>query len=228
MERVSISYGDLPVLLIAPHGADDYNTDYIVDKIAHDMGVFSVINRGWKRSKDVDYLRDKANCNNISHIYEDVVKEEFLDPILRMIAKIQKNLDDRVFIFNIHGCSNEVREKAKDKNLDIILGYGCDQKTCDTKIKDSFAFLLEKESFGVYEGKKGGKYSGSSKNNLNQLFNRLYPDNENINSLQIEIVRELREFDLVDITCDSIINALDELIMIDDATKIPQIKLKSI
>ena len=228
MERVSVSYGDLPILLIAPHGVDDYNTDYIVDKIAHDMSVFSVINRGWKRSKSVDYLNDKANCNNISHIYEDVVKEEFLDPIIRIIAKIQKTLDEKIFIFNIHGCSNEVRENANDKNLDIILGCGdIESKTCENKIKNAFAYFLEKESFGVYEGKKSGKYSGSSKKNLNKLFNKLYPK-ENINCIQIEIVKELRETDLIDITSESLINALDEIIMFDDTTKIPPIKLKKI
>lgn len=230
MERVSISYGELPILLIAPHGADDYNTDYIVDKIAHDMGAFSVVNRGWKRSKHVNYMKDEANCNDIKHIYEDVVKEEFLDPIVRIIAKIKKTLDDRIFVFNIHGCSNKIREKAQDKNLDIILGCGeknTSSQTCNSKIKSAFMHFLEKESFGVYEGKKNGKYSGSSKDNLNQIFNKLYPA-ENINSFQIEIVRELREIDLVDITSDSLINAIDEIIMFDDTVQIPEIKLKVI
>ena len=232
MERVSVSYGDLPVLLVAPHGVDDLNTDYIVDKIASEMGLFSVINRGWKRSQNVDYLKDKANCNDIRHLHEDVIKEEFLDPILRIVAKMQKTLDERVFIFYIHGCSNDAREKANDENLDIILGYGegnPSSYTCKLKLKDAFTFFLEEQSFGVYQGKKGGKFSGHSRTNLNQLFKKYWYPNQKVNSMQIEIVKELRnEQELLDITCDGLISAIDELILYDDATKIPEIKCKYI
>jgi|LakMenEpi03Aug12_release.lakeMendotaPanAssembly.Ray.scaffolds.fasta_scaffold129119_3 hypothetical protein len=232
MERVSISNGELPVLLVAPHGVDDINTDYIVDKIAHEMGLFSVINRGWKRAKNFDYAKDRANCNDIRHIHQDVIKEEFLDPIIRMVARIQKTLDERVFIFYIHGCSDEVREKAEDKNLDIILGYGegsPPSHTFNLEMKNAFAYFLEKESFGVYQGKKGGLFSGYSKNNLNQLFRSSAYLNKNVNAMQLEIVNQLRtENELLDITCDGLINAIDELIMYDDATKVPDIKLKSI
>jgi hypothetical protein len=231
MERVSISNGELPVLLVAPHGRDDKNTDYLVDRISSEMNLFSVINRGWKKSKKFDYYSERANCNNIKHIHEEVVKDEFLDPILKSVARIQKKLDERVFIFYIHGCSDKVRIDANDDNLDIIVGYGSGSPSsysCDLKYKNAFVHFLQEQSFGVYEGKKGGKYSGRSKNNLNQLF-RLWHKNENVHSMQIEIINELRcEEELIEICCDGIISAIDELIMFDDAINIPNIKTSSI
>lgn len=219
MERVSTYYGDLPILLVAPHGADDLNTDFLVDKISSEMGTFAVINRGWKRDSVFNYATDRADCNNVSHVHKDVVKEEFLDQIIRMVAKIQKNIDQRVYLIYIHGCSNSVRTKVKDPNLDLILGYGEGKPSsysCDLRIKDAFAYFLERESFGVYEGKKRGKYSGRSKNNMNQLFKLWYPNND-VHSMQIEIVRELREEpEMLQITSDGIIGALDDLLLFDD------------
>ncbi len=223
MERVSLISGDLPVVLVAPHGPDDINTDLIAETIAHEMGAFSVINRGWKRSKVFNYSSDHADCNNISHVHEDVVKEEFLDPIIRMVAKISSKIDNRVYVFYLHGCGNEVREKANDQNLDLIIGYGegsPSSYSCDLRVKDAFCYFLENESFGVYEGKKKGKYSGRSKNNMNQLFKLWYPQWP-VHSMQIEIVKELRENDsMTQIVSDGLIGAIDELLLFDDTTSV--------
>jgi hypothetical protein len=219
MERVSVRNGDLPIILVAPHGSDDKNTDYLVDKIAYEMDTFAVINRGWKRSENFDYYADRADCNNVHHVHEDVVREEFLDPIFRMTSRILKNIDNRVYIFYIHGCSNDVRIKANDQNLDLILGYGEGTPasyTCDLRIKDAFAYFLESESFGVYEGKKKSKYAGRSRNNMNQLYKMWYPNNK-VHSIQIEIVKELREGEeMIQITSDGLIGAMDSLLMFDD------------
>jgi hypothetical protein len=171
MERVSVYQGEIPILLVAPHGNSDKNTDLLVEQISSEMGAFAVINRGWRRSKKYNYSYEFADCNNIEHVHQDVVKEEFLDQILRISAKIQKKIDKRVFVLNIHGCKNENREKINDQNLDIVLGYGegyPSSYTCDLRIKNAFAYFLEKERFGIYEGKK--RLAGRSKNNLNQLF----------------------------------------------------------
>lgn len=228
MERVSVIKGEIPILLVAPHGNDDKNTDYLAEKIALEMDAFAVINRGWRRSKKVDYLADQANCNDVRHVHEDVVREEFLEKILGMVAKIQKNIDNRVFIFYLHGCGDEVRELTEDHNLDLILGYGegsPSSYTCDLRIKDAFAHFLENESFGVYEGKKRGKYSGRSKNNMNQLFRVWYP-NRNVHSLQIEIVKELRDDEeMLQIASDGLIASFDDLLLFDDTTSV--IKRKS-
>jgi hypothetical protein len=223
MERISTIQGELPILLVAPHGVDDENTAFLTDLIASEMGTFAIINRGWKRDDKVDYLNDRANCNDIRHIHKDVVKEEFLDPILRTVAKIQKKLDERVYIINVHGCSDKVREEVNDQNLDLILGYGEGKPsnyTCDLRIKSAFAHFLEKENFGVYEGKKNGKYAARSKNNLNQLFRLWYP-NQTVHSIQLEVIKELRaDINLLHITAESIIAALDDLLLFDDTTSI--------
>lgn len=219
MERVSIINGEIPIILVAPHGPDDKNTDQIAEIVAGEMGAFAVINRGWRRSKVFDYFSDRADCNNISHVHEEVIKEEFLDQILRMVAKITKNIDRRVFVFYIHGCENKIKIKANDQNLDLIIGYGegtPSSYTCDLIIKDAFCHFLENESFGVYEGKKRGKYSGRSKNNLNQLFKLWYPQ-WSVNSMQIEIVRELRDSEeMIQIVSDGLIGAIDDLLLFDD------------
>lgn len=223
MERVSIINGEIPVILVAPHGVDDINTDIIAEEVAHEIGAFAVINRGWRRSKTFDYFSDRADCNNISHVHEDVVKEEFLDQILRMTAKIINKIDNKAYIFYLHGCGNEVKKEANDQNLDIILGYGegsPSSYSCDLRIKDAFCYFLENESFGVYEGKKRGRYSGRSKNNMNQLFKLWYP-NKNVHSMQIEIVKELRDSEeMIQIVSDGFVGAIDDLLVFDDTTSI--------
>lgn len=231
MERVEIIEGDTPVLLIAPHGVDDKNTDRIAESVASQFGAFAVINKGWKRNATVDYWRDLANCNNIAHLHEDVVKEEFLNPILRYVAKIKKKYQDGVFILILHGCGDEVREKAKDQDLDLIVGFGDGRPpsyTCRIKTKNAFIHYLKKENFGVYEGKAKGKFAGRNKNNLNQLFTEWYPDGD-VNCLQLEIVNELRsDKDLIQITSDGIISAIDSLLLFDDTIDFPEERFKQI
>jgi hypothetical protein len=231
MERVAVCHGEIPVILVAPHGNDDKNTDYLVEKIAQEMETFAVINKGWKRDKNFNYDDDRADCNNLMHLHEDVIKDEFLMPIMRMVSKIQKNIDEKVFILNIHGCSNNVKIEADDDNLDLILGYGegnPSSYTCDLRIKDAFASFLESESFGVYEGKNKGRYSGRSRNNLNQLFRIWYP-NRKVHSVQIEIVKELRDNEeMLQIVSDGLIGAIDDLLIFDDATSVIKRKPKYI
>src|SRR6266478_2553999 len=97
MERVSINEGKTPVILIAPH-IEDTNTGTIVESASNVLGGYSVINNGWKRADKYDYWTEKANCNNLHHCHEDVVKEEFLDPIIRFKNRILKK-EKRVCIF---------------------------------------------------------------------------------------------------------------------------------
>lgn len=217
MERVSVTQGELPVLLISPHSQEEESTGFLVERISQEMNLFSVINNGWKCSKKFDYKNELANCNNINHINQDVIREEFLEPILRSVAKIQKNIDERVFVFQIRGCKDKVKFKAKDDGLDLIVGYGEGKRpsySCDLKIKNYFLKLLEQNSFGVYEGIKS--YRGHNVNNLNQLFKHWYPK-RNVHSMQIHIVEELRkDSELLEITIEGIISAIDELILLDD------------
>ena len=103
MEKVSVLEGTIPALIIAPHGFknDDLNTDLIAEEIATDLSAYAVINRGWERADKVDWFNDKADCNNLKHCHEDVVKDEFLLPIMRYVIQILK-FSPYIYIFTIH------------------------------------------------------------------------------------------------------------------------------
>lgn len=195
MERVSIIPGKLPILLVAPHGykLDDENTDIITEHIATQIDCYAVINRGWERDNKVDCFKDKADCNNVHHCKEDVVREEFLEPLLRYKSRIQAK-QKNVFIFYIHGMSNKHKKIAKDENLDVVLGYGAGTPvsySCDLWMKDLFLHLLENSGFNPYEGKNGGQMSGWGSSNMNQYFRKWHFE-PNVHSMQIEIAYELR------------------------------------
>lgn len=221
MERVRVYEGDTPVILVAPHGPDDQNTDYIVESVAKEIGAFAVVNKGWRRSKEVDFLRDFANCNDIRHLHCDVVKEEMLHPILRFASRINRKYGEKAFVLVVHGCSDSVRELAEDEYLDLIVGSGEGNPpsySCGRRFKNAFLHHLSNEGFGVYQGRAGGKYSAKARNNLNQLFTAWYPQYD-ANSLQLEIVRELRfEQELIQVTIDGLVSAIDALMIFDDTT----------
>ncbi len=199
-ERVRTYRGSIPAIIVVPHGYDDPNTPAIAEGIIETIDAYAVINKGWERADVHNYYEDKANCNNLNHIQEDVVKQEFLEPILNYANNILDKLNRTPFMFIIHGVSNSVRQKAAE-DLDIIIGYGEGKPpsyTCPIDYKDLFLNLLHRAGLNPYQGKAGGKYSGRRKTNLNQLFRRVnqaasgykFPGS---NSMQIEIVRELRE-----------------------------------
>jgi hypothetical protein len=199
MERVSIiEHSRKPVIFVAPHGApvDDFNTDIITETAAEAMECYAVINRGWERADVVDYYKDKANCNDINHCHEDVIKDEFFDPIMRFKNRIHKKYTYG-FMFTIHGASNDVKKKASDPDLGMVIGYGAgnpNSYTCKLWMKDFLVFLLEQSNIKAYGGKAGGNYAGWSKNNLNQLFRRWhsYAD-ATMYCMQLEIARSLRD-----------------------------------
>jgi len=145
MERISLIDGDdtTPILLVAPHGADDPRTGLLTRLIAEKTGAYAVINNGWERARDYDYDEDKANCNNIEHCHEDVVKQEFLDPIMEYVNTIFDCSAD-VTILIMHGVSNAVNFN-RDPEIDAIVGFGEGAKpsyTCGTLRKDAFVYIL--------------------------------------------------------------------------------------
>jgi hypothetical protein len=228
MERVSIISGKLPIIVVAPHGyeGNDENTAYITEKIAQTINAYAVINRGWERDDSVDYMKDKADCNNVNHCYEDVVKEEFLDPILRFKNRILKDQRfDRAYIFYIHGMGNKHRKISGDDNLDIVIGHGAGSPnsfTCENWEKDALSHFLSESGVTVYEGKKGGPMSGWARNNMNQLFRKWHPIKQ-VKSMQIEIVYELRNSkEKCNTTAYNLANAMRYLIYLEDfnSTKI--------
>lgn len=217
MERVALKEGKIPVLVFAPHGFDgnDENTSLIASSIAKEIGAYAVINKGWERSDVVDCYSDKADCNNVKHCHEEVVKDEILDPIFRYISKIKKNFGT-VFFYTIHGMSDKHRDKVKDK-MDIVVGFGDGDPpsyTMDIWRKNFFISKLNLLGINTYEGKSGGSMSGWNKNNMNQLFRKWYLD-YNVQSLQIEITHELRsDKTMALVTSDYIATTISELIHI--------------
>ena len=216
MERVSVIQGRNPLIVVAPHGydQDDQNTDLMAETIAGQLDCFAVINRGWERSEAVDYLRDKADCNNVVHCMEDVVREEFLEPIIRFKDKVLTR-SESCYIFYIHGMSNRHRKSANDPALDIVVGHGAgspNSYTCELWQKDFMLHELNRSGIKAYEGKKGGSMSGWSRNNLNQYF-RKWELEKSVNSMQLEVIYELRrERDLATLTADYLAVAMGKLL----------------
>jgi len=216
MERVSIIHGKKPILIVAPHGfhGDDQLTTIIAENITHALGCYGVINRGWRRADTVDVFDDKADCNNVTHCHEDVVKDEFLDPILRFRSRILKT-NPRAYVFFIHGMSDKHRETSGDPDLDVVVGFGAgspDSFTCDVWRKNCFIKLLNEIGLNTYEGKKGGNMSGWARNNMNQLFRKWYGD-PSVQSMQIEITHELRaDKDIAELTAEYLATAMNDLI----------------
>lgn len=214
MQRVSATKGDFPAIVVVPHGFDDTNTTIIGEQIIREIDCFGVINYGWERADKFDYYKDKANCNNIRHLSEDVIFQEFLEPILRF-SKIIENSGFIPNVFIIHGVSNDIQRGLKDPP-EIILGTGNGDPpswSCDQWVRDGFAALLKTHGMNVYFGKSGGKYSGRDPNNLNQLFNTNYGKYISAQSLQLEIVRELRSSkDKSKMTGDVIAMCIEDII----------------
>jgi hypothetical protein len=220
MERVSVIEGDSPFMLVCPHGPDDNGSAELTELIANQIDAYAVINRGWEKAPQLDYWKDKANCNDIRHLLsEDVLKEEFLDPILRSVSRIERDWDF-TYVFIIHGVGDYVRKISNDPQLDIILGFGAGNPpsySCDPNFKDAFAYHLCQQQLHVFEGRPGGKFAGKAKNNLNQLFRRWHP-NTTVQSIQVEVIRELRQKDVVEVTADAIASCIDALLDLDDAS----------
>ena len=215
MERVSIIEGKKPVLLVSPHVPEEIHTDILTAEIAEAVDGYAVINRGWERSEHVDPFKDKGNCNNITHCLEDVIKDEFFDPILKFTRRILKK-HGFCYMINIHGMGNDIRKKIKD-NVDIILGYGAGEPpkhTCELWRKDAFTHLLNDCGLLTYQAKAKGKYSAKSKNNLTQLF-RQWPQwrTMSVQSVQLEIVLDMRKHeDIAELTADMISMAINDLL----------------
>lgn len=195
--RISVFEGKLPVLIVAPHAPDDHNTEVIAKAIINDLSCYGVINHGWRSAFAYNYKTEQANCNNISHIHKDVIKDEFLRPILRYHKKV-RNVSPIMYMFTIHGVGKAVRHEANDPTLDLIVGFGAGKPpayTCDFWRKNLLIHILRSGGgITVYEGKPRSKYAARHKNNLTQLFNLgcWYPD-KGTHSMQIEIIEDLRD-----------------------------------
>jgi len=206
MERVSVLQGTFPAIIVAPHGyeLDDENTGLIARIIAEKLNAYAVINNGWERSDEYSYENDKADCNNIYHCREDVVREEFLDPIIRFKDEINMT-GHNAYIYHIHGMGDRHRKIAKDPKMDLVIGYGAgkpDSYTCELWMKNLFLYKCMEFKIHAYEGKSGGAMSGWARSNMNQYF-RKWDKCMDVFSMQIEIIRSIRsDKELAIITAD--------------------------
>lgn len=215
MQRVSAIRGyDSSILIIVPNGHDDPNTSIIGETIIKELNCYGVINYGWERDKVFNYENDKANCNNTDHIQNVVIKDEFLEPILKFTNNIANLAHPNVFI--IHGVSDRIINNNHE--LDFIIGYGAgnpERLSCPLWFKNEFMNQLKKRYFIPYQGKAGGNYSGWEEKNLNQLFTSTEYLNPSIWSLQIEILKELRET-----KAKAISTGLDMALCIEDTVEL--------
>jgi len=191
-ERVSVGYGTAPVLLVAPHGhqLDDSNTAELTVAAAEAIDANYVVNRGWRRDTTVDQIASKANCNDFRHCLEDVVKDEFLDPINDVITAAYANQDDLIIVC-VHGMGNGIRTTSKAPKLGAVVGYGEGKPpkyTCDLWVKDCFVDLMNAHICETWEGAPGGQFSARGNNNLTQALRQ-----HGTQSLQVEIVYGLRD-----------------------------------
>ncbi len=194
MERITLITGKKPIICVAPHGAlcDDINTHIVAETLAQGTEGYAVINNGWEKSNTIDYKKGKANCNNIDHCLQDVIKEEFLNPIMRFRSKILKKWQ-RVLIVYLHGASNDVRRRSGYNDLIVGWGNGTPSShTCQRWVKDFIVYNLGvADNCNIAEGKAGGNYAAWNRKNMSQLFRKHYSDNE-VDSIQIEIVNDIR------------------------------------
>lgn len=215
MQRVKTIDGRVPVVIFAPHGFDgnDENTSIIAEAIARQIHASAVINLGWERNDFVDCLNDKADCNNVHHCHEDVVKDEILDPLMKYVHRA-KSMGKYVYVFNIHGMSDNHRLIVKD-NLDMVIGFGEGDPpsfSMDIWRKNFIMSRLIGFNLNAYEGKPGGKFSGWAKSNMNQLFRKWYPD-ARVQSAQIELTHEIRSTKTMCLlTADYLATAIDDLL----------------
>jgi hypothetical protein len=190
-ERVSVVHGKNPVILIAPHGFDDTNTDIMTEYAALECGGNAVINRGWERDATVDVLNDKANCNNIKHAKHNVVKDEFYDPIIGMVNRLTTK-NPKIYVFHVHGCGNDIRKKTGE-NLSVVMGCGDGKPqriTCKKSTRELFTWLIEKDMLWLPAiANAGSRFAGWDMNNLLQMWRPFYP---RVSALQLEFVTAVR------------------------------------
>jgi hypothetical protein len=195
-ERVSLLHGSQPIIIVSPYAADEAFMGVIAEEMAKRLNAYALINNGFKKSDDVNVLQDQANLDRIEHVYEDVVKEEFLDPLMSAKRRLMKK-HLQVFVFYLYGFDSEVEEKTGN-DIDIILGYGqavvSNSYLCPVWWISKFIDSWDSHSWtsgDVYCGKPGGPFTARSIHRLPQIFRKVSPDPD-VQSLQIFVSDKFR------------------------------------
>ena len=196
MERVSIIHGNKPILLIAPHGPEDRNTDTFTASAAKALGCSAVINRGFIKGPRVDVSHDIANCDHVSHCRSPVVYDEFMRPIVRWYNRFSKN-HRTLYVFVVHSIDSIVRDLTS-RDLSMVIGFGQNFKnprfSCDPWRKDllSFLFAKDKNAWGVWVAGDQSPFSGWEPTCLNQLFYGEFQNEEPaVQSMQLSIIENV-------------------------------------
>lgn len=211
--RVELREGDpsCPVIIISPHSPDEDHTDTIAEIIAEKLDAYAIINKGWERADSVDFLKDKANCNDVNQLLSDeVLQDEFLNPLVSYVQQIRQRHFSNVYIFIIHGFGATVDDKS-----DIILGTGIpDRASCEVWRHHAFTYFLADTGLDVAGGT--GRFAGRSRSNLNQFFKHktaLWQNDSSVQSFQIEIEHSWRRDGVTsNVVAEALWKSIDKLV----------------
>ena len=214
MARINCKYASSPIIFVAPHGhqSDDYNTALFAEKAADIAGGSYLINCGFQRDIKVNESKDLADCNNFLHMSDPILFDEFLTPFRRMCLRAKKFFGTAFVVF-VHGVSDKVRTASGVYDVDMILGYGLgkpESRSCIEISVNKFIYTLAEDGIVCAKGKAGGKYSGHSRNNMNQYWRKIELD-MHINSIQLEIIKELRGDKIItELTAETVARAAEK------------------
>jgi hypothetical protein len=97
--RVETKDGENPIILLCPHSPEEDFTDLIAETISEKLEAYTIVNKGWERSENVDFLHDKANCNDLDQLLtDDVARDEFLIPLIQAVSQIRSQHFINVYI----------------------------------------------------------------------------------------------------------------------------------
>lgn len=237
LERVSCIIGKKPVILVCPYSLNKTNSDIITEHVAKSINCFAVINRGFHKSKILDIDNNFADCNNVDHIKQPVIYEEYLLPIIKYTDKAQKIISkinhkkwydlfkSPIYIFHIHSCEDNTDENIQE-DIGAVLGYGLGRTvnslSCELWQKNLFVSLWRKNSSNgdIFEGINVGRNS----NEMNQYFIK-HNKKDFVNSMQIEFPLSKTNNSLNSITTANTLAAvINEFLSYDDYDIKPKTK----
>jgi len=232
--RVETKDGENPIILLCPHSPEEDFTDLIAETISEKLEAYTIVNKGWERSENVDFLHDKANCNDLNQLLtDDVARDEFLIPLIQAVSQIRSQHFINVYIFIIHGFEVPAPKDPGQRlsKPDIVLGTGLpDRPSCDLWRRDALAFYLTVRGLEVYEGKPCGRFAGWARNNLNQFFRRktdLWQKDQSVQSFQVEIEHAWRKSAATTrVVSEALWKSIEELVNLGDEKTDNKLELK--
>lgn len=176
--RVSCILGKAPVLFVCPYGQEESHTGTVAETAARCLGGNAVVNYGFLRADSVDVANDRADCNRVDHVRQDVVREEFLRPVQRTVSRLCDKFEGAAacaHVFVVRGCHDA--PVSVGARVDVILGYGLGAKkhslTCYDWRKSLFVDLWRHHNGGhCYVGRGDGPFAGRDANTLNQYYRK--------------------------------------------------------